>query len=287
MTKGTFSLNQILEVQNALQPGLRKLSEKIIEKIYYNDMTPENTEEFRLFYHTLTWVYSNMKKYFDKIYRSTWERYFEHLREVTNNVLDLPNPSLKKVLIALMHDALEDIKEEWVDFNYLSTQSNIEGNINGKHILLSVEAISKQSWQDYLEEWEEETKENEKNAKALRNQDYFGHMTSFESMKQYIFELAEKRGIEISDEECTQITQNALDVKFADRIHNLSTQWNPKDIPTVQRKLEETKTYFLPIAQETNLEAYKKLNTLVLELEIRIHDAWGKVKDRLNNTLTW
>ena len=243
----TFSLNHILDAQEALLPGSKKLSKKIIEKVYHNDMTPENQEEFRVFNHTFCGVYSNMKKYFDKIYRSTWERYFEHLREVTNNVLDLPNPSLEKVLIALMHDALEDIKEEW----------------------------------------EDETKENEEKAKALRNEDYFRHMTSFEDMKQHILKLAEKRGIEISDEECIQVTQNALDVKFADRIHNLSTQWNPKDIPTVQRKLEETKTYFLPIAQETNPEAYKKLNTLVLELEIRIHNAWGKIQDGLNNTSVW
>jgi (p)ppGpp synthase/HD superfamily hydrolase len=70
-----------------------------------------------------------------------------------------------------------------------------------------------------------------------------------------------------------QITRNALDVKFADRIHNLTTEWDPNNLEKVKRKLEETKKYFLNIAKEVNQVAYDKIQSLVLVLEIRLHNA--------------
>jgi (p)ppGpp synthase/HD superfamily hydrolase len=63
---------------------------------------------------------------------------------------------------------------------------------------------------------------------------------------------------------------NALDVKFADRIHNLSTQWDPNNLEQVRKKITETKNFFLGIAQETNKEAYEQIKRLILTLELRL-----------------
>lgn len=74
-----------------------------------------------------------------------------------------------------------------------------------------------------------------------------------------------------------EITKNALDVKFADRIHGLTTQWDPNDLEQVKKKVNETKEYFLKIAHETNMEAYNKLQSLILTLEIRLNGTQEKV----------
>jgi (p)ppGpp synthase/HD superfamily hydrolase len=59
-----------------------------------------------------------MKDKFSEVYRkNSGERYFEHLREVVNNVIDLPNHNIDKVLIALAHDSIEDIED--INFDFL------------------------------------------------------------------------------------------------------------------------------------------------------------------------
>lgn len=53
--------------------------------------------------------YTFLKEKFIEKTRSNWERYFDHLVRVALIVLlELPNPSLKKVLKALWHDSIED-----------------------------------------------------------------------------------------------------------------------------------------------------------------------------------
>jgi hypothetical protein len=105
------------------------------------------------------------------------------------------------------------------------------------------------------------------NYKNERNNDYFFHMQSFDSMFGHVKSIALKNRINLSEEELKEITKNTLDVKFADRIHNLKTQWNPDNIKKVLRKIKETKKYILPIAKETNPEAYKLLCEEIEKLE--------------------
>jgi (p)ppGpp synthase/HD superfamily hydrolase len=68
----------------------------------------ENIDEFKKFVREFTSIYYLMKAKFSEVERSTGERYFEHLREVVNNVLNLPHPNTNKVLIAIAHDSIED-----------------------------------------------------------------------------------------------------------------------------------------------------------------------------------
>ncbi len=250
------------------------------------------SEDYKSFVRNFYSLYYRMKEDFSKIYRTTWERYFEHLREVTNNVLDLPHPNVEKVLTAIAHDSIEDV---WKTFSGISEDYWYS-------VALSVQAISKDPWFLYVDDviteeekkylWdnnrqfslfltgEEESKDsifiNLKNrAKVLRNKEYFSHMKSFDAMKEHIIWLTERYNIALSGSEIEIITQNTLDVKFADRIHNLSTQWSDKGIQKTKDKVEETKKYFLSVAKETNPDAYRKLQHEIFMLE-------GKIKE-INN----
>jgi (p)ppGpp synthase/HD superfamily hydrolase len=237
------------------------------EKIFSNDLNTENVEEFKKFVRRFTSLYYLMKDKFSEVERTSWERYFEHLREVVNNILKLPNPNTKKVLIAIAHDSIEDTNKtfEWLSEDYWYD------------VALAVQAISKEPWKKYQDLSIENEAERIKNAKKQRNITYFWHLQSFETFKSHIANLAKEKWIELTEEKLIEITRNALDVKFADRIHNLSTQWDPSNLEQVRKKIDETKKFFLGIAHETNNEAHEQIKTLLLTLELRLQDTSWKV----------
>jgi (p)ppGpp synthase/HD superfamily hydrolase len=104
----------------------------------------------------------------------------------------------------------------------------------------------------------------------MRNEEYFEHLSSYLSMQEYVEELCYEDNIKIPKQDIKLVIQNIFDVKFADRIHNLSTQWDENNLEKVERKLEETKKYFLDISSRINIPAYRKIKTLILELEIKL-----------------
>jgi len=269
-------LKSIYEIYENLseKKWIEELVDNIKLKIFDNDISEENIENFKSTIRTITSVYYLMKDKFSKKYRNTWERYFEHLREVANIVLQLPDPSIEKVLIALLHDANEDV---WASFEVMSYVSWSE------KVALAVIALSKRPWQDYSDdevEWKKDI--NEAECKRYRNEEYFEHLISYENMKRYLIEdVLFENNIELNEKEIEEVLKNIFDVKFADRIHNLSTQWDINNLTQVEKKVEETKKYFLDIAQELNPEAYIKLKSLVLELEIKLFNAKEKTKEIL------
>jgi len=253
--KNLYELENVLEVYDSLEEKkwIEKLLDNVKEKIYNNELNENNIDEFKDSVRKITTAYWLMKDKFSKKFRDGWDRYFEHLRAVTNIVLDMKNPSVQKVLIALYHDSIEDVDASYEVIFYVSWSEKIA---------LAVQAMSKRPWQDYSDdkiEW-----------KAMRNEEYFEHLSSYENMQEYIEELCWENDIELSAEEIDVVIDNIFNVKFADRIHNLSTQWDENNTEKVKRKVEETKKYFLEIAYKTNPEAYKKLKTLILELEVRL-----------------
>lgn len=269
-----YSLETVLSAFKWLnqEKWVDKILEKVKEKVFWDILTDKNILEFKIFVRNFTSLYYLMKNKFSEVYRITGERYFEHLREVVNNVLDLPNPNTEKVLIAIAHDSIEDTNKtfEWLNEDY------------GYRIALAVKSISKEPWENYLIKNDLINRANlsedeKKNAKIQRNHNYFSHLYSFENMAAHINDIAITKKISLNEDELKEITQNALDVKFADRIHNLSTQWDPNDTKQVRKKVDETKKYFLSIAQATNLEAYEKMQSLILQLEIRLHGVNWKV----------
>lgn len=268
MNPNQFTLEQVLDAVWFLkqEKWVDKILNTVKERIFWNELTESNIEEFKEFVRKFTSLYYLMKDKFSEVERSSWERYFEHLREVVNNVLELPNPNTKKVLIAIAHDSIEDTNKT---FWWLAEDYSFE-------VALAVEAISKEPWEKFCLfhiDWPEKMKEV---WKKKRNEAYFWHLESFETFKNHIEELAFSKEVRLSEEKLIEITKNALDVKFADRIHNLSTQWDPNDLTQVRKKVDETKKYFLEIAKETNIEAYNKIQSLILVLEIRLNDASWK-----------
>lgn len=295
-----YSITQILNTIENLEEkkGIEKMLDLVVKNIYKNSI--ENNEYFKEAVRKITKAYYIVKDDFFEVYRENWERYFEHLRAVANIILSMDNPTKDKVLIALLHDSIEDTD---IDFYTIKKLFWVK-------IALSVQALSKDEVINYVEDDEfedineawilndkfglkEEIKNEDielsekekialsvyKKAKKKRNDMYFSHLESFQSMKEYIKSLTSNYDIELSEEELNEITKNTIDVKLSDRIHNLSTQWDEDNIEKVERKVEETKRYFLSIAKETNIWAYDKIKSLVLELKIKLANYNKKVEE--------
>lgn len=207
-------------------------------------------------------AYFLMKDKFSKIFRNSWERYFEHLRSVTEWVLDFKNPSVRKSIIAILHDSIEDTD---IDFHTLKI-------LFWPEIAIAVQGLSKEPWEKYLDEdidVEQVRADEKQRAKQKRNEIYFSHYASFDTMKKHLKSIAQENGLDISEEELNVLTQETIDVKLADRIHNLQTQWNPDDLETVKRKIEETEEYFMEISKETNTDTHKKLQSFIIWLKVK------------------
>lgn len=266
-----YSLENVLDAlwQLNQEKWVDKILNSVKEKIFANELNSENIDEFKKFVREFTSIYYLMKAKFSEVERSTGERYFEHLREVVNNVLNLPYPNTNKVLIAIAHDSIEDTNKtfEWLNEDFWF------------EIAIAVDAISKKPWQNYIDESIENISVRNKQAKKVRNAEYFWHLESFESFKNHVSNIAQSKNIILTEDQIIQITLDALDVKFADRIHNLSTQWDPNDLEQVRKKVDETKKYFLEIAKSTNTNAYTKLQSLILVLEIRLNNANKNVEN--------
>jgi (p)ppGpp synthase/HD superfamily hydrolase len=161
------------------------------------------------------------------------KRYFDHIQWVTEILItEFPSLTFNQVLAAYLHDIVEDTD---------ITLSTIE-NIFGTRVAEIVNNITKKSDAYYL--WPDERvvyetlspsekksylKEKKEVITARRTEHYFGHMKDL-------------------DEE-------TLQVKFADRIHNLRdlTHCTPKKIKV---QLAQTETYMLPAAAKKNATAY-------------------------------
>ena len=276
-----------------LEKWVEKLLEKSKERIFWWDINDENIEVFKDFVNEFTSLYYMMKRKFKNVYRKIdWVRYFEHLRAVVNNVLDLANPTVDKVMMAISHDAIEDTD---INYDWLKISA-------WPKVAIWVQAISKGNWEDYLTEeekneklglefdlwswgswWKKRLEEIEEIWKKRRNDDYFSHLESLDNLSEHIKSIATTNWVILSKQELKELTQDVLDVKLADRIHNLSTQWNPKDLDTVERKVNETKRYFLDIAKEHNPKAYEKLKSLIFALEVDLLNARWKVEKTIFN----
>ncbi len=179
-------------------------------------------------YHLVKQVFSWKKR---ETTTQNWEkeRAFEHPKWVMKIILDeLPNPDLIKIIIALLHDVIEDIP--WM------TEEILE-EIFLVNVAEWVKELSKIDWRLFLEEdeynkikeYEDRYSENELKgqveyleikwkAKEKRNETYFGRL---DELKERIF-----------------------DAKCADRIHNLRTL-GPMSAYKKAKKIIETKKYFM------------------------------------------
>ena len=96
-------------------------------------------------------------------------------------------------------------------------------------------------------------------------------MKSFDSMLEYVKEIVNEKNItDLSEQDLIELTENIIDVKLADIIHNISTQWDENNKEKVKEKIKETKKYFYKIAQQRDIKIYDKLLEYVLDLEFKL-----------------
>jgi uncharacterized phage protein (TIGR02220 family) len=222
------------------------------------------------------------------------ERYFEHLKRTMEIVLrELPNPNLDKIIIALLHDVVEDLPR--YDIKLIET-------IYGKYIANGVKELTKKSRKLYLNK--EEKEEYKKNIHAKKKlittiknnlqKTYEEEITKVignkveemteQQIQSFLTPVEEKRFMEIKtkldhfekigkerrNEEyfghLDRLPDDYLDVKFADRIDNLRDMEHLSK-EEIEKKIKETEKYFMHVAEKRNDTAYKLLTEAINDLK--------------------
>lgn len=257
-------------------------------------------------------AYNYCKEKFSNKYRNNWEKYFEHLEQVSLISIEIFEKELNKIkknkilhrtlvdriIIALLHDIIEDTN---VDFNEIKdlfwiniaiavqalSKNKINIKENSDKILLKSSWILDKNWEikkdvklkikkwelSYIEEiWLDIFNKY----RHERNNEYFSRFESFESMYKYIKSISKN----LNNEELKRITKNVLNIKYADRIHNLRTQWDEKNISKVYRKLVETEHYFLNSSEKNNIKAFSLLTKELIILGKKINNELKERKKR-------
>jgi len=230
-----FENLQIKYMQNVR--SIEKYDDEIIRRIYYPQGLTKKDSIVREDMYQFEQAYSLVKLIFKNMKRKSQRRYFEHLKGTMEIAIrELPNPNLNKIIIALLHDIVEDIPG----------YEKVIREIYWDYIADGVEVLSKKDWKVYLTEEEtkkyatsddNKKKERENIGKERRNQDYFGHLD--------------------------ELNDDYLDIKFADRIHNLRDM-DHLSTEEIEKKVAETEKYFLHVAEKRNPTAHK---LLTIELE--------------------
>lgn len=330
-------MNSILSNQEKLE------IEYFIENIKASvKLSKKSEERIRLVYAFANFIHHHQT-------RKDGTKFFEHPLEVVKILFDkklyTTFPSENEIIIALLHDIIEDTEVEHM----------ILESLFGKEIADSVEALSKKHWTEYVEDipenilskkekkilkwipkklWKKKRKkwtltlfidaENstqaaeklEEIAKLLKSikvktLDILLHNNTQkkEDIKKIIQNLStlfwsffDTFNIDIIDSKfaengnfyeelwknfphlkelarklrdtdyyarMNQLDDETLNVKFADRIHNLRTTSHISKEKILQ-KIEETEKYFLPIAKERNSNIYKELVKLITKLKAEL-----------------
>ncbi len=190
------------------------------------------------------------------------ERYFNHIKSVATILIsEFPTISLEQVIAALLHDVVEDSP---------ITIQTIE-NIFGSRVAYMVDAVTKKPDEYYLwpdekdmyyalsgSEQKEFLKSKKASIKQRRTDHYFGHMADLDN--------------------------DTLQVKFADRIHNLRDLGHCT-VSKIKDQLQETETYILPIAHKKNITAYNLMKKELEKLHKQVYGNTSRFKEYLSEVL--
>ena len=277
--------------------------DEIVERLYiakwFDRYDRKVVDEMLMFvssYHIVKRAF-HWKKRKRKLENWEYERYFTHLQWVMEIVLrELPYPNINKIVIALMHDIIEDtwlnkkvIKKlywfsisDWV--HQLSKRDWIK-YINHKEkvifeiLIIKYKKIIKKVW--LHEENELQCKLQSVNISNFAKS--IDDIISSHKSKLKVIELQSLNDlrskyikhlivvkIRRNDDyfwHLDELDDDILDIKFADRLHNLRTlDWFNKE--KVIRKIEETEKYFLSIAELRNKTAYDLLVNEINRLKV-------------------
>lgn len=190
-------------------------------------------------------VFERLKENFKNKERLSGEPYITHLIEVAKIYIDTYwCISLDDIIIALLHDSIEDITHE----NFHAIQSDF-----WNYVALWVLALSKPDI------WENpDQKEREK-----RNHEYHKRFQSLETVKSHIEEQGLSEGIKLKDADLNRLSIIVWRIKICDRIHNLKTMpiWEGKEgfsYEKKRQKISESLGAFSKLDREIHKGANKK-----------------------------
>lgn len=266
--------------------SIEKYYDEIIRTVYCKEWSSQINQEIKDEMYLFEQAYSLMKVEFKNEKRESGERYFEHLKGVMEITMrELPNPNLSKILIALLHDVQEDIPE----------YADVVRKIYGNYIADGVNILSKKDWKLYLSESEKElcwpfletqqklfdevtktiiekypdksftapSKIKKSDLIKAMNKEQLEYYTKIQENIKPFETIAKERRNKDYFGHLEDLNDDYLDVKFADRIHNLrDMSWLTKE--KTLRKIAETEKYFLEVAKKRNPTAY---NLMMTEIE--------------------
>jgi len=241
-------------------------------------------------------IYAQVESLFSHKHRSDWTPYFYHLLETAFILLeewDLENVRVEDIFVALLHDIIEDTYQ---DFNSLWRTLSIKW----KEIAFWVHIISKPHFHTHIEDESErqsflncvsEIEEDNidlswnivdeslvkdsivqeynalrKKYKPIRNRKHFENYRDFETFKSYAKEEAKELWLSFSDTLLDVICKRSINVKLADRLHNLRTLWHMSK-KQIDKKINETEEYLLWIADEINPTLAQKIRDQIEKLK--------------------
>lgn len=237
---------------------------EILSKTELKDLSPrEQKDKISI----IKKAYTDAKELFRGEFRRSGKRYFEHLKEVTDIVLkELPYPTVRKVVIAMLHDMIEDTE---VDVDALK-------KMFGEEVAIAVDLLTKKTIDHYMEEWEEKAHVSSL-SKAEKDAYYKQHKARLKPLKErkYYGELFDSWN------------DDAISVKVADRMHNLrDLLWSESSPEKIQEYIDETEEYIIPGLQQFG-ERYQigisHLQAYLANLKIYLQTL--KTQEQLKETL--
>lgn len=287
--------NQQHLLRKEWEPGSRwfyRIVEWIISQTQEFEQAPITYKKFLL--DTIVLAYHSVKNFHRGQNRDSGERYFDHLQETALiTLLELPNPSIKKILIWLYHDAIEDALHPETKIKVVHAILANCWDIS-KDVLDSVISISKKDLRKYVSDWEFEWITRvwiemelvSSNTLKLEidwiNPYYKNPEDKFiddivqvywdENWNDYIKLLKDRRNADFFWH-MIELDSDTLDVKLADRIHNLRTLLSTQNQEKISRKIKETEVYFTTIAIYKNPTAYMLISKEIENIKSELYNA--------------
>lgn len=274
------------------QRGIEKLWQSTHDRIFWAwEKSAETIKRINKKMQVVNVAYGLAKLKFEWKFRNiTKEWYFEHLRETAYILIQswiAENVSIYQVVVALLHDVLEDtnMTYEWLVLA-LSDNNSTEF---AERVAMWIQWLTKKDWHDFVVSpqekefitWYEKHKNDHKKEDGLfeRNNISNNDTKRYDSIKSEAKSLRDEEYLE----QLKQLDDETLEVKFSDRLHNLRTQWDPNNKAQVVKKIKETKLFYFPLAKGRNVTAFNLLNKEVKKLERQL---WYSVETDTQITLT-
>ncbi len=307
--KPQYLVNQGLSYKRWIEVYYEKVREKC-----FPEWCDESETEVRDKMQKFNIAYILCKYKFQDIKRSSWERYFDHLLGVLDLYLENEKePTINGVLIAILHDIVEDtdIDGETLDYLFwLDVSYSVCNDLSKSSVEIYTRGTEDEAFFDTeIESWFLNLKWDLSD--SIKKKKYFGTLTPQEKNTLQQFQDIEKKHKKQRNTEyfkcflekgmkddLSKEQKRNLRIKCYDRLHNTKTLlwFLPEDRTDEEKmqkwfnkilsKIDETITYFLPITAKHFPEIH---DILVRELDatcLALADAlWANRREWLTDNL--